>query len=143
MATKSADLMSQVFTLRQIASSPSTTIVAPKNGAKKKTVFYGDNQFNILVVRVNAANQLVNSQPCCMCIHMMKQLGIYRVYYSNDQGEICFRKVNQIQDENAHISRGFLLMISQSSKTIKVAKLPLTKKQKTEIISRKPFKIPP
>ena len=91
-------------------------------------------RYNILVVRINAEGQLVNSQPCCLCINLHQIDGIYRIYYSNDNGEICYQKISDMDTEDTHISRGLTLMIGNWPDFIKVARLPLTKKQKTELL---------
>jgi len=99
-------------------------------------MFYGSpkDKLNILVVRINAENQLVDSRPCCMCVHMMRIHGIYRVYYSNDKGELCGQKVSQIEGEEwEHVSRGLSVMIIRQGPTLRAARLPLTRKQKNNL----------
>ena len=39
---------------------------------------------------------LSNSKPCIMCCHLLKQFGIRRVYYSNDDGNISILNVKDL-----------------------------------------------
>ncbi len=39
---------------------------------------------------------LMNARPCYKCLDMMKSLGISRIYYSNDQGEIICEKTKHM-----------------------------------------------
>jgi hypothetical protein len=145
-----------------MASGPVIKVrVGPKSIGKKGLGFYGkgdpllnpgSKQFrkrgamggrssprlNILVVRINASDELTSSQPCCMCSHMMQAYGIYRIYYSNEKGEICYEKVDDLAPSNVedYVSKGLTTMIIGCSETIKSARLPLTKKQKTHIIRK-------
>lgn len=93
-----------------------------------------------MVVRINASDELASSQPCCMCVHMMQTYGIYRVYYSNDKGEMCYEKVDEMgsvkSNSEDHISKGLSIMVMKWSDFIKKARLPLNKKQKTDIIKK-------
>lgn len=59
----------------------------------------------ILVIRVSYSKEptIVNSKPCINCINYMKSLGIKKLYYSNDQGEIIYEKIKEIYTE--HISQ--------------------------------------
>lgn len=112
----------------------------PKSVGKKGLGFYvpQKNRLNILVVRITATDELTSSQPCCMCSHMMQAYGIYRIYYSNEKGEICYEKVDDLSPSNVedYVSKGLTTMIIGCSETIKSARLPLTKKQKTNIIRK-------
>lgn len=62
-----------------------------------------------MVVRVNAQGELKNSRPCIMCIYMMAIYGIYRVYYSDDAGQIRCEKISQITPD--HYSDGLILSL--------------------------------
>lgn len=69
-----------------------------------------------------------------MCVHLMRIYGIYRVYFSNENGEICCQRVNRIDsDEWDHMSRGLTIMVVRQGNMLKSGRLPLTKKQKTLI----------
>lgn len=52
----------------------------------------------------NNNNELSDSTPCAMCINMMKENGIKKVYYSNSEGEIECQKVDSMIE--SHISYG-------------------------------------
>ena len=50
---------------------------------------------DIIVFR-DSPSGIRNSKPCCDCINTMKQMGIRRVYYSLDNGELVYEKVSEI-----------------------------------------------
>lgn len=63
---------------------------------------------DILIIRVNRKMELVNSRPCNMCIDKMRQKGIRRAYYSNDEGGIVYEYVDTMQkrcDSSANRNR--------------------------------------
>jgi hypothetical protein len=73
-----------------------------------------------------------------MCIYLMKIHGIRRVYYSDASGNICYQKLNQIDDEeDQHFSHGLKLMVVRCTciGSIAAKKLPLTREQKTYLMS--------
>jgi hypothetical protein len=54
-------------------------------------------KFDIFVIRIDrASTNLINARPCVKCLDMMKSLGINRVYYSNDLGEIVCENVRDM-----------------------------------------------
>ena len=59
-------------------------------------------KYDILVVRINNTETLVDSKPCSMCIKMMKDYGIRKVYYSNADSTITEQKVADMIPE--HVS---------------------------------------
>ncbi len=74
-----------------------------------------------------------------MCVNLMQVYGIHRVYYSTDDGDICFQKVTQMIAEDSdtrHVSRGLAVMIIKWPSYVKVARLPLTKKQKNDLFHK-------
>jgi len=74
-----------------------------------------------------------------MCVNLMRVHGIYRVYYSNDKGELCWQKISQIEGEEwEHVSRGLTVMVIRQGKQIRAARLPLTKEQKNRLFIKKP-----
>ena len=93
-------------------------------------------RYNILVVRVSMSGELLNSQPCIMCNYLMRLYGIYRVYYSNNEGQICVQKVSELDSNDLIISRGGSKMVDCWGDDIKTARLPLDKFQKTQLINR-------
>jgi len=66
---------------------------------------------NLVVIRVNKLGNLCNSMPCMHCIKMMyikpRNMGykIDKVYYSDNNGEIIYCKLNDLLDEEIHISK--------------------------------------
>jgi tRNA(Arg) A34 adenosine deaminase TadA len=59
---------------------------------------------DILVIRINKNLALRNSRPCTQCIEKLSKLGIRKVYYSNEEGNIVWEFVEQM--EKTHISSG-------------------------------------
>ena len=60
---------------------------------------------DLLVIRVDKfGEKLKNSRPCNNCILKLKKLGIRKVYYSNQKGDIVFEFVNNM--EFLHICSG-------------------------------------
>jgi deoxycytidylate deaminase len=43
-------------------------------------------KLHILVVRINANNQITNSKPCSHCVEVIKSFGIRKVTYSTNDG---------------------------------------------------------
>jgi len=68
------------------------------------------NRLNILVVRVNNHGHLDDSKPCAMCVHMMKKYNINRVYYTDKNGQLCYIKVNYLDE--THITKGLTMFVS-------------------------------
>ena len=61
-------------------------------------------KYNILVVRMARDGKLTNSRPCNDCINILRASGIYKVFYSNNLGEIACEKIDAM--ELLHISIG-------------------------------------
>lgn len=63
---------------------------------------------DILIIRIsdNSTN-LKNSRPCNSCIEKLKQKGIRKVYYSNDNGEIVYEFIDNMP--KIHNSSGYLI----------------------------------
>lgn len=62
-------------------------------------------KIEILVVRIAATHPtqyLRMSKPCYHCIQQLRYLGIKKIYYSNEMGDIIYEKMNHIH--NAHIT---------------------------------------
>lgn len=132
-----ADMMSQVGMLKQGVCSRSTT--APHDSVVGVNVPYGkETKYSVLVVRITADGQLGESKPCCMCVNIMKSNGIKRVYYSDEDGNMCVLKLNQIDNEDTYASHGLKLMIMHCTctGTLQNKKLPLTKSQKSFLIKK-------
>ena len=71
-------------------------------------------KYNILVVRVNHLEKLVDSKPCIMCIHAMKENGINKVFFSTEDGNIECMKVNEMEPE--HVSYGAIASMKRMTK---------------------------
>ena len=69
----------------------------PKNIKKCKGVI-------VLVIRISKGH-LRNSRPCNNCLNKLKQLGVEKVYYSDENGNIVFERVNLMP--YLHISSGY------------------------------------
>jgi hypothetical protein len=77
-------------------------------------------KYDIFVIRIGCSNntckldnniQLVNSRPCYHCLNMMKVIGIRRVYYTNDIGEIIYENVKDMFSIHiSNISRRYDLL---------------------------------
>lgn len=50
----------------------------------------------MIVIRVNNKGELCSSRPCYNCLDMMKTVGIKRVYYSDDKGNIVVETVKDM-----------------------------------------------
>lgn len=53
-------------------------------------------KLDLFVIRVNMSNKLCNSRPCFNCLNLMKVVGINKVYYSVDNGEIVSEHVKNM-----------------------------------------------
>lgn len=62
---------------------------------------------SIIVIRWNGA-QMKGSKPCKHCCYYMKTLGVKKIMYSNDSGEIIKEKVNSIENTHMCVSRKYL-----------------------------------
>lgn len=61
--------------------------------------------FDIIVIRINKfGTELKNSRPCNHCINKLIKLGICKVYYSNEKGDIVWEFLNNMK--LLHICRG-------------------------------------
>lgn len=72
-------------------------------GVFKESKERKSKKYDIFVVRINkpdkkdsACTKLVNARPCAHCLDMMKSVGIRRVYYSDDSGEIIYENVKDM-----------------------------------------------
>lgn len=64
---------------------------------------------DIIVIRIKN-NRLKNSRPCNHCIDKLIKVGIYKVYYSNENGMIVSEIVEEM--EKLHISSGTKYQLS-------------------------------
>lgn len=59
--------------------------------AEQKTIIFSEaslKRCSILVVRINKNNEMLNSKPCRICMGMIKDVGISKIYYSDCDGNI-------------------------------------------------------
>lgn len=90
----------------------------------------------MMTVRINAKGELVNSQPCCMCVNLMKEAGIYRAYYSTDEGQICYIRLSHINsDTYTYSSKGLDQVLRGENAMGITGKFPLTRQQKSVFMS--------
>lgn len=91
---------------------------------------------SLLVVRINSSAELMNSEPCDMCLFLIKRFGIARIYFSNEDGHLCYRRATATgQAEPRHLSHGLILMIQKYPDIIRARRLPLNPQCKT-VLSR-------
>lgn len=55
---------------------------------------------DLLVIRVNNANKLLNSRPCNSCIDKLRKRHIRKVYYSTDEGTITYEYASDMQKKH-------------------------------------------
>lgn len=78
----------------------------------------------LLVVRINKFGELCNSKPCCLCENFLKSFGVFKIYYSTDNGDI--QSYNIKYESSDHYSVGFKIMIStiNNNGNVKSYRLP-------------------
>jgi deoxycytidylate deaminase len=52
---------------------------------------------DLLVIRVNNSNKLLNSRPCNSCIDKLRKRNIRKVYYSTNEGTVIYEYVSDMQ----------------------------------------------
>lgn len=68
----------------------------------------------MIVIRVSKSQgELGNSAPCRYCIDMMEKLGVRKIYHSNENGDIVFKRTSEAND--THYSFGFLELLRNST----------------------------
>ena len=102
---ESASIHAECDVVRKLRTCCNHSKLDKQKSKKKKKK---KNRYNILVVRIKRTRDvsgnviLGNSRPCAICLNKMKQFGIYRVYYSMDNGSITWEKVCEMVSN--HIS---------------------------------------
>lgn len=48
---------------------------------------------SILVYRVNKSGKIGMAKPCQMCRKLIEHVGIKNMYYTNQNGELCFERI--------------------------------------------------
>ncbi len=74
-------------------------MIGKPGGVFKESKERKAKKYDIFVVRINKCSdtvKLVNSRPCSHCLDMMKSVGIRRVYYTDDSGEIINENVKDM-----------------------------------------------
>lgn len=62
--------------------------------------------YDIIVIRINKlGTELKNSRPCNHCINKLIKLGISKVYYSNENGDIVYEYLENMK--LLHICSGY------------------------------------
>lgn len=70
-----------------------------------------------------------------MCANLSIEAHIYRIYFSNEKGELCYCRVSHINiNTYCYASKGLVQMLQKYTKFSKTGNLPLTKQQKTLLI---------
>lgn len=84
-------------------------------------------RFDVLVIRVTNDGELANSRPCNHCIMTMREMGIRRVFYSDENGKIICEKVNKM--EMKHICSG----LKQSFQIKKITEIKPSNREKRRL----------
>lgn len=66
--------------------------------AKKK------KKLNIFVIRIRKNGELGGARPCCKCLQLMKVVGIKKVWYSVNSGDIICENVSNMLSISANNS---------------------------------------
>jgi hypothetical protein len=73
-----------------------------KDSKKKNT------NVDLFVIRVNNEKQLRNARPCHNCLTMMKCIGINRIFYSDNNGNIICEKAKDMTSIQASIMTQYM-----------------------------------
>jgi deoxycytidylate deaminase len=61
---------------------------------------------DLIVIRINKDEKLMNSRPCYNCLSMMKAVGVKRVYYSdNNENIICENVKDMLSINSSSVTR--------------------------------------
>jgi len=104
-------------------------------------VFYEARQklpkLDIIVIRVNAKNELVNSRPCYNCLDMMKAVGIRRVHYSVDNQIVTEKVADMISINASSITRKLEREVYNAPENNEAYYTKLFLKRLPQVINRK------
>ena len=78
------------------------TVVHKKLNLKKKQNISELSKCILWVIRLSANNELVSSKPCNVCINNIKKIGVKKIGYSDENGNIIIENTKDIS--NNHIS---------------------------------------
>ena len=75
------------------------------NDSERKKI----KKYAIIVIRIDKRDkdsvQLMNARPCQNCLNMMKSIGLKKVYYSDDKGDIvCEQIKNMVSIHTSHVT---------------------------------------
>ncbi len=75
-----------------------------------------------MVIRIGCDKKLYNARPCINCLNMMKSVGINRVFYSNDDGNIICEKVKDMISIQASVAMRYMYGLITQQKEINIEK---------------------
>ncbi len=52
--------------------------------------------YSIIVLRIAGSGQLVNSRPCYDCLKILQRLGLKKVHYSDQTGQLITEKIRDM-----------------------------------------------
>ena len=110
------------------------------------SVLENAKKLDIMVIRVDYMNRLVNARPCYQCLLMMKNVGIDKVYYSIDNSIICEKINDMISINSSDILREFNYIITGDNDTFTyykkiIDKMPKSTKKKNAELFIKSIKL--
>jgi len=72
-------------------------------------------KISVIVVRWNS-DKFTMSKPCHHCIQTMRNLGIRKIYYSNDDGNFTFERLRDIHNSHVCLAHKSLQIIKGKKK---------------------------
>ena len=72
------------------------------HGIKQKDLKKISRMLDLVVIRISKNGSLCNSMPCKNCIETLRKIGIKRIFYSDDNGNILVEDAKNIT--NNHVS---------------------------------------
>jgi len=70
--------------------------VVKKVGTAYKKFQRKIKSITLVVIRMNRNGSMCDSKPCIDCLNSIRRLGIRKMYYSNEKGEIEFKRTRDI-----------------------------------------------
>lgn len=81
-------------------------------GVVKNTKLLPKNLSKLVIIVIRYHGQkLVLSKPCKHCINLLKKLGIKKIYYSNEKGQIVYDKLSSITTNHTSILQKNIKML--------------------------------
>lgn len=84
--------------IKRYGTTLKESVILPKNVTRSL------NKITVIVIRYHN-EKLVLSKPCKHCINLMKKIGIKKIYYSNEKGQVIYDKINSITTNHVSILR--------------------------------------